>query len=174
MTALWYCKPAFKVVTIVKKVATAKVGIKKAAGIGVARRSRPTRKLAAAAVSKPAIVGWVCIATGGGFWATGQFDTPVSIRRHEFSAPDSNRRFEFVGPISGFPANSGVFEVPGEFLALPPDAIAFAPVPDCCSPAPQPGPDTTPEQPQPVPEPPALALLATGLVVLAIARGVGR
>lgn len=144
------------------------------------RHIRRLGKVAAAAKSKTAIVGWLCIATGGGFWVVGEFVAPIRITPEMGVTNRGGVEIQLTPQLNALPGNSGLIEVSGEFSVLPPDILAgpvpaveillsqpgelaFAPVPDCCSPAPQPAPEAPPEQPTPVPEPASLALLATAV-----------
>jgi hypothetical protein len=110
------------------------------------RRHRGIRRLAHAAVSKPAIVGWLCVATGA-------LIPPL------FTVP------------AAFPAvvrsGSAPVEIPGASVEL------FAPLPPGLPPTiewPVIGPPTllpdVPEIPTRVPEPSSLAMLATALAGL--------
>lgn len=147
------------------------------ATVRIAKRHRPhrigrhMRRAAGVAASKPAIVGYVCVAVGGGMWG----GLPRERGPLPASAPGiSANKGNFLPLIGGIPGPlaymppEGVAELPAGFVSLP--QIAFFSVPDCCVPLPQPG-QETPQPQQPIPEPPSLALLLPGaLVAILIGR----
>lgn len=166
----WLCKPVFKVGAIVKKTAVGK----KAAGIATVRRARPVRRLgkvAAVAKSKPAIVGWICIATiGGGF---GLSQIPAS---NDAAKRDTLPSIGSTGPLAFLPLRAGTDEFftlqPGHEanFAIPPGTVEILLPPVGFAAPPDFPPKPQPEQPEapttPVPEPSGLLLLAAAVALL--------
>jgi hypothetical protein len=166
---------------VAKKATTATTGVRRY------RRVRRIAKAAGAASVKTAArkAAWVCVVTGPLLLPPGSvgplFDAPIRITP-EMGATNTGTtgQLAFLPPGAGTdeplffvlpPGSEADFSLPPGTveIVLPPGGFAFAPVPDCCSPAPpQPQPEQPIDRPTPVPEPSGLLLLATAVALLRI------